>query len=57
MYTQKLCGILTAALTPEPTAMRSFRLRNIKECTLCLVTLVVVAGAPILVSIIVLLRG
>lgn len=34
--------------------MRPFKLRNLKECTLCAVTLAVVAGAPILVSILVL---
>jgi hypothetical protein len=38
---------------PEP--MRFFRWKNLKECTLCLVTLAVVAGAPILVSVFVLL--
>lgn len=57
MYTQRRYGTLTGATTREHAVMRSFRLRNIKECTLCLVTLVVVAGTPILVSIIVLLRG
>jgi hypothetical protein len=35
--------------------MRPFKLRNLKECTLCVVTLAVVAGAPILVSILVLI--
>jgi hypothetical protein len=35
--------------------MRFFRWKNLKECTLCLVTLAVVAGAPILVSVFVLL--
>ncbi len=34
--------------------MRILKLKNLKECTLCLVTLAVVAGAPILVSIFVL---
>jgi hypothetical protein len=34
--------------------MRPFDLRSFKECTLCVVTLAVVAGAPILVSILVL---
>jgi len=34
--------------------MRPFKLRNLKECTLCVVTLAIVAGAPILVSILVL---
>ncbi len=37
------------------TTMRFFRLKNLKECTLCLVTLAIVAGAPILVSVLVLL--
>lgn len=35
--------------------MRFFRLKNLRECTLCLVTLAIVAGAPILVSVFVLL--
>jgi hypothetical protein len=34
--------------------MRPFKLRSFKECTLCVVTLAVMAGAPILVSILVL---
>lgn len=34
--------------------MRYFRLKNVRECTLCLVTLAIVAGAPILVSVLVL---
>lgn len=34
--------------------MRILKLKNLRECTLCLVTLAVVAGAPILVSILVL---
>jgi hypothetical protein len=39
----------------ERMAMRFLKLRNLKECTLCLVTLAVVAGTPILVSVAVLL--
>ena len=35
--------------------MRFLRLKNLKECTLCLVTLAIVAGTPILVSVLVLL--
>jgi hypothetical protein len=34
--------------------MRFLRLKNLRECTLCLVTLAIVAGAPILVSVLVL---
>ena len=36
------------------TLMSRFSLRSFKECTLCVITLAVVAGAPILVSIFVL---
>jgi hypothetical protein len=35
--------------------MRFFRLKTLKECTLCVLTLAIVAGAPILVSVVVLL--
>jgi len=48
---------LPAQKMPEPPAMRFFKLRNLKECTLCLVTLAIVAGAPIMVSVAVLLWG
>jgi hypothetical protein len=34
--------------------MRILKLKNLKECTLCLVTLALVAGVPILVSVLVL---
>lgn len=50
------CGIF-AAETADHTPMRLFKLRNLKECTLCLVTLAIVAGAPILVSVVVLVWG
>jgi len=45
----------SAAENDYRTIMRFFRLKNLRECTLCLVTLAVVAGAPILVSVLVLL--
>jgi len=47
----------SCAENPDQTTMRFFKLRNLKECTLCLVTLAIVAGAPILVSVVVLLWG
>ncbi len=37
--------------------MQILKLKNLKECTLCVVTLAVVAGAPILVSVLVLVWG
>lgn len=37
--------------------MRILKMKNLKECTLCVVTLAVVAGAPILVSVLVLVWG
>lgn len=41
----------------DGSAMKLPRFLNFKECALCVLTLVIVAGAPILVSAIMLVRG